>query len=126
MLYISQLIGQIGSVIDRLTLPAKEKRELEAEIKRLALSLEGSAVEGQSSVIREESRGNWLQRSWRPLIMITFATIIVAGTFTDLPLLAESSRFWDLLEIGLGGYVVGRSGEKIVTSLTESMSKRKK
>lgn len=49
--------------------------------------------------------------------MLVFAGIIFAGLFADVPLLAESSRFWDVLEIGLGGYVVGRSGEKIAASL---------
>lgn len=44
--------------------------------------------------------------------MLTFASVILIGTFTSLPILAETSRFWDLLEIGLGGYVVrGRVGK---------------
>ncbi len=30
------------------------------------------------------------------------------GDVYRLPLLADTSRFWDLLEIGLGGYIVGR------------------
>ena len=32
-------------------------------------------------------------------------------------MLADTSRFWDLLEIGLGGYVVGRSGEKMAGAI---------
>mgnify|MGYP006877977865 FL=1 len=50
--------------------------------------------------------------------MLVFALIVLVGTFTTLPILSETSRFWDLLEIGLGGYVVGRSGEKIMQALT--------
>ncbi|MFR7810433.1 MAG: hypothetical protein ACLU4N_14870 [Butyricimonas faecihominis] len=53
----------------------------------------------------EEARGNWLQRSWRPLVMLVFALIVLVGTFTTLP----SSPILPLLgfaEIGLGGYVV--------------------
>ena len=37
--------------------------------------------------------------------------------FTDLPMPEDTSRFWDLLEIGLGGYVVGRSGEKMAGAI---------
>ena len=50
--------------------------------------------------------------------MLTFATIILTGTFVSLPILADTSRFWDLLEIGLGGYVIGRGGEKILQTIT--------
>ena len=45
--------------------------------------------------------------------MLSFAGIVVVGVLFDLPLLAENSRLWDLLEIGIGGYVVGRSLEKM-------------
>ena len=71
-------------------------------------------MEARSEVLAEEVRGNWLQRSWRPLVMLTFALIVLVGTFTSLPILADTSRFWDLLEVGIGGYVMGGSGEKIL------------
>ena len=29
----------------------------------------------------------------------------------------NTSRFWDLLEIGIGGYVIGRSAEKVAGRL---------
>ena len=34
--------------------------------------------------------------------MLIFAVIVLIGTFTSLPMLADTSRFWDLLEIGVG------------------------
>ena len=56
--------------------------------------------------------------------MLTFASVILIGTFTSLPILAETSRFWDLLEIGLGGYVVGRSGEKMAEAIFKVKAKK--
>lgn len=103
----------MGEVIDRLTLPGREKKQLETDLLRVFVEWEQRVMEARSAVLVEEARGNWLQRSWRPLVMLTFAFIILIGIFTDLPLLADTSRFWDLLEIGLGGYLIGRSGEKI-------------
>ena len=111
---MKNVVGAVGEVIDRLTLPAREKRQLEADLLTLLAEYEKEMVRSRSAAVVEEARGNWLQRSWRPLVMLTFASVILIGTFTSLPLLADSSRFWDLLEIGLGGYVVGRSGEKIM------------
>ena len=114
---LTTLINAIGETVDRLTLPAREKRQLEAELTEKLRTHVEKLAEEQSSVLREEARGNWLQRSWRPLVMLTFAVIILVGTFTSLPILADSSRFWDLLEIGLGGYVIGRSGEKMLGAI---------
>lgn len=115
---LTTLINAIGETVDRLTLPAREKRQLEAELTEKLRTHVEKLAEEQSSVLREEARGNWLQRSWRPLVMLTFATIILTGTFVSLPTLADTSRFWDLLEIGLGGYVIGRGGEKILQTIT--------
>ena len=115
---VKNVVGAVGEVIDRLTLPAREKKQLETELFRVITECERQRMEAQASVIVEEVRGNWLQRSWRPLVMLTFALIVLMGTFVSLPILSDTSRFWDLLEIGLGGYVVGRSGEKMVQVLT--------
>ena len=115
---VTGIVSAVGEVIDRLTLPAREKKQLETELFRVITECERQRMEAQASVIVEEVRGNWLQRSWRPLVMLTFALIVLMGTFVSLPILSDTSRFWDLLEIELGGYVVGRSGEKMVQVLT--------
>ena len=114
---VVNMVNAIGELVGRLTLPASEKKELEAEIMKLMYEYEREIAEVQANVIQAEATGNWLQRSWRPLVMLTFAVIILVGTFTSLPILADSSRFWDLLEIGLGGYVIGRSGEKMLGAI---------
>ena len=93
-------------------------------MQELVYEREREMVEAQASVVRAEASGNWLQRSWRPLVMLTFAVIVLVGTFTSLPILADTSRFWDLLEIGLGGYVIGRSGEKMAEAIFKLKTKR--
>lgn len=74
----------------------------------------------QASVLNTELTGNWLQKSWRPILMFAIVFIIVnnyvffpyfPSTFKNLEL---PDHLWTLLEIGLGGYVVGRSVEKAV------------
>ena len=89
---IADVVNAISGVINGVTLPAREKKELQAEILRLVYEREREMIEARAGVIRAEATGNWLQRSWRPLVM-------------------------DLLEIGLGGYVVGRSGEKMAGAI---------
>ena len=115
---VKNVVSAVGEVIDRLTLPEREKRQLESDLLQVLAEWERARVEAQSAVLVEEAKGSWLQRSWRPLVMLVFAVIVLVGTFTNLPILDDTSRFWDLLEIGLGGYVVGRGGEKILQVFT--------
>ena len=111
---VKGIVGAVSELVDRLTLPAREKKQLETDLLKVFVEWEQRVMEARTEVLTEEARGNWLQRSWRPLVMLTFALIVLVGTFTSLPILADTSRFWDLLEIGIGGYVMGRSGEKIL------------
>jgi hypothetical protein len=75
-------------------------------------------AELQSKNLQTEMQGNWLQRSWRPLLMLSLVFIVVnnyillpyfPNVFTGLDL---PDHLWELLKIGVGGYVVGRSIEK--------------
>ena len=114
---VTNLVSAVGEIVDRLTLPGREKKPLDTDILRLLIAVEEKTISEQAASIREEARGNWLQRSWRPIVMLVFTLIILAGTFLNLPILADTSRFWDLLEIGLGGYIIGRGSEQLVSSL---------
>ena len=114
---VTNLVSAVGEIVDRLTLPGREKKQLETDILRLLIAVEEKTISEQAASIRVEARGNWLQRSWRPIVMLVFTLIILAGTFLNLPILADTSRFWDLLEIGLGGYIIGRGSEQLVSSL---------
>ena len=114
---VTNLVSAVGEIVDRLTLPGREKKQLETDILQLLIAVEEKTITEQAAAIREETRGNWLQRSWRPIVMLVFTMIILAGTFLNLPILADTSRFWDLLEIGLGGYIIGRGSEQLVSSL---------
>ena len=121
---ISGIVNSISELIGQLTLPAREKRELEIGFLKLIQELERELTQARAVAVQEEVKGNWLQRSWRPLVMLVFALIVLAGTFTTLPILSDTSRFWDLLEIGLGGYVIGRGGEKMAAAIFKLKAKK--
>ena len=120
---VTHLVSAVGDIVNRLTLPGREKKQLETDILRLLIAVEEKTISEQAAAIREEARGNWLQRSWRPIVMLVFTVIVLAGTFLNLPILSDTSRFWDLLEIGLGGYIIGRGGEQLVSSLFKRSQK---
>ena len=120
------LIPLLGNLLDKI-LP-DPKIAAEAKLKMMELAQSGQLAEFQAAadvVKAEASSANWLTSSWRPITMLVFVAIIGnnyllypylqlffhTGTVLQLP-----PDMWDLLKIGLGGYVVGRSLEKSVSA----------
>lgn len=102
----------------------EEASKREAELSIMLINQELEVFKTQAHVISTESRSeHFLVSAWRPITMLVFVFIIAnnyilapyIGLFfgvdvsLDLP-----PDMWDLLKIGLGGYVVGRSSEKAV------------
>ena len=70
-------------------------------------------------MIEAEARGGWLSNSWRPISMLVLLALIVGDSFGVLAFrLSEDA--WTLFQIGMGGYVVGRSAEKIVDKVKQN------
>lgn len=111
MKLLSGLVGDIGGIINSLSISSTEKKELETKMTQVVYSYAGELAQQQAEIVMKETQGNWLQRSWRPLVMLAFAGVVLLGTVVDIPYLENDSKFWNLIEIGLGGFVVGRSIE---------------
>lgn len=81
----------------------------------------------QAQIVQAEAQSqNWLASSWRPITMLTFVVLIVARWFGwAAPNLSEAEylKLWDIVQLGLGGYVIGRSVEKIIPSVAGAMKK---
>lgn len=115
-----ELTESVGGIIDNLSTSDREKLKAKAQLTEIVFSALNNLQNAQRDIILAEAKGNWLQRSWRPLVMLTFTLMIVVGGFTTIPYLADTSPFWVLLKIGLGGYVIGRSAEKIADNVTRN------
>jgi hypothetical protein len=97
--------------------------EMQAQLSVKVMEYEAKILKAQSDIIQAEANGqSWIQRNWRPITMLTFLALVVCDSFGLLEFrLADQA--WTLLQIGLGGYVVGRSAEKIVPKFTDAMRK---
>lgn len=118
---IGDTLDKAGGIVDNLTVSDDEKSEAKAKLTGIVTESLNTLQQLQADVLKVELSGNWLQRSWRPLVMLTFTAIIVIGAFKEIPYLEDNSPFWTLLEIGLGGYVIGRSVEKVASKVTENI-----
>lgn len=129
---ILPILGNIGSQIAKNIFPdpADETKRMEAERQfQLAIMAQAQAIEQAAAQIvhAEAASQHWLAANWRPLTMLTFVALIVARWFGwAAPNLAEAEylALWDIVQLGLGGYVIGRSVEKVVPAIAEAMQKR--
>jgi len=127
---ITSIFKPAADVVDALHTSEEERLQVKAKLFELQTQLtskmldyEARLVEAQTKVISAEAQGeSWLQRCWRPITMLTFLGLVVLDTL-GLTAFRLSQEAWTLLQIGLGGYVVGRSAEKIVPKVTDVMRK---
>lgn len=111
------VIKDIGNVIDNLFTNDEERIRAKNEIFKVIQEKELELQKMQTDIIIAEAQGNWLQRSWRPILMLAFGFIVIYVKFIaplfDLRIPELENEFWNLLQLGIGGYVIGRSAEKI-------------
>ena len=129
---VLSLIGQIFKpamdMIDNVHTSTEEKLIQKAQLLELqttflteALEYETEQLKSKTAIIMAEAQSaSWLARSWRPITMLTFLVLVVADSFGWLPF-RLASQAWTLLQIGLGGYVVGRSAEKVTGGITRAL-----
>ena len=102
---------------------AKIEGELTAQLWANAHQLNAAAAE----IIKTEANSQHvLAAVWRPVVMLTFAGLIVARWFGwAAPNLSEAEyiKLWSIVEFGLGGYVVGRSVEKIAGPIATALKR---
>ncbi len=127
---IAGIFRPFADLVDNVHTSTEEKQamrnklaEIVAAVELQVLELSKQLITAQQAVITAEANGqSWLQRNWRPLTMVNFLILINLDYFGVLnhPL---SERVWDVITWGLGGYVVGRSAEKVAGSLKDALSK---
>jgi len=121
---------QVGDVIDNLFTSDEERIKAKNEIFKVLQEKELELQKMQTDIILAEAKGNWLQRSWRPILMLSFGFIIIYTKFisqlsSHLVTPELEPEFWNLLDIGIGGYVIGRSAEKIADKVSPIFKNKK-
>lgn len=137
--FISNIFTPVAEFIDNVHTSDEERLTLQAHLKTIEAGVNGKIIElqakvleyeikvlaAQSSVIKAEALGqSWIQRNWRPVTMLTFLALVVLDSF-DLLASRLAGPAWTLLEIGLGGYVIGRSLEKTAPAILQAIKANK-
>lgn len=132
---VLNLIGQIfkpaTELIDNLHTSTEEKLaqkavllQLQTDFLKEGLQYEQEQLKQKAAIIMAETKSeSWITRNWRPLTMLTFLALVVLDQTGQLAFrLADEA--WTLLQMGLGGYVVGRSVEKVTPAVMDVFRKK--
>lgn len=124
---LAALAPILNQIIGNLFPDPTEKAKAEAEMMRQLLASQAEIEKATSEIIKTEAASeHWLAANWRPITMLTFVCLIVARWFGwAAPNLTEPEylKLWSIVEIGIGGYVIGRSFEKVVPTVASAMKK---
>jgi Holin of 3TMs, for gene-transfer release len=126
---VSMLVkGPLSSIIDAYVADVELRRKLKADLEASLLDHLAKSQELQQTIVLAEIKSDqWLAANWRPILMLVLMGFLllvglviptldwIAGhpipyqpRWNELP-----SGFWDFLSVGVGGYIGGRSLEKI-------------
>jgi len=130
MNFLGMILPGLFRVIEELVPDEDERNRLKVGLQSQLLQQQTELIRQQGQVVQAEARSqSWITRNWRPITMLTFVFIITYRVFFG-PLIAAifgipvetlvlpmdpaiEGEFFNLVTLGLTGYVIGRSGESI-------------
>lgn len=121
-------VGPILDIVRRVVPDSEEQARLEHQLRSAAMESDARFAEAQAKVVAQEAKGNKLQRSWRPVLMYLLMGVLIWHMmflpFIAFALGAELTQIvglsvvpdtvWTLLIVGMGGYIGGRTLEKVM------------
>lgn len=130
-------VDSVFSGIDSIHTSEEEKLKIKAIVTAAAADAKlemarigEQVIAHQASIIKAEvGEGNWLTASWRPLLMLSFGFVILWAVIAPtlgaqaIDLEGIPDRFWNLMIVGIGGYVGGRTIEKVGPAIAAALKK---
>ena len=123
---VAPLAKILFSTIEK-SVPDKDLQEkLKAQLQTQLMQSHTQELTAAAKIIEAEAKAGWFASSWRPLLMYVLIFILVWNyvigpvikVFTGAIISFElPGDVWTLLNVGLGGYVVGRSAESVARTM---------
>ena len=124
-IFTGKAVDAIGSVVDNVSTSDEEKTQLKNELSSIVLDHTSNIITSQKEVIIAETQSeSWLTRSWRPITMLTFVAMLVlrwTGITPQVMPIELEAQVFDIIQFGLGGYVVGREITKVADKVTKNI-----
>lgn len=138
---IASIFKPAVKLVDELHTSDEERLKYKAQtldtyVKAIEVGLqyEQEALDKKAEIIKAEAQSQFkLAAVWRPVTMLGFLAVVMnnyvlvpyLGAFGfEVPAVPIGDEMWQLLQIGIGGYIVSRGAEKIAPSIVESLKKK--
>ncbi|WP_110642586.1 3TM-type holin [Salinicola sp. CPA57] len=119
---LGAVVSPILDIVDKAVTDKDEAARIKAVITRELITERSKSLDARMQVVLAEANGeSWLQRNWRPLLMLVIVAIVgnnyllapylgaMFGVGLTLPL---PQSLWDLMTLGVGGYIAGQTAER--------------
>jgi hypothetical protein len=130
MLPIIQAVAPLAKIlfntVDKAVADKDLAAKLKADLQTQMLQSHTQELTAAAKIIEAEAKAGWFASSWRPLLMYVLIFILVWNYvlgpvilffFKAVITITLPGDVWTLLQIGLGGYVVGRSAESVARTM---------
>jgi hypothetical protein len=123
------LLPVLGDLFKRWFPDPAEAAKAQQDMVMALLAQQASLNAAAGDIIKAEAQSeHWLAACWRPILMLTFGALIVARWLGwSAPGISEAEvlKLWDIVQLGLGGYVIGRSIEKVAPQIAAAVAPRR-
>ena len=123
---LAPILSKVFDVVDKSIADKDLAAKLKAELNTQLIQSGTEELKASARIIEAESKAGLFSSSWRPLLMYVLIAILIWNYILSPIILlifhvnsqvVLPTDVWTVLQIGLGGYVVGRSGESIARTL---------
>lgn len=124
---LTSLIGGIGSFFGGLFgFKGEQAKTVQSafDVLKSVNDVDGQSITATANALSAIlTQGSWLERNWRPFLMILLIVIVGCWFFGivppnfDAPISPMMDRVLTMLTIGVGGYIPCRTVEKIFTQM---------
>ena len=130
---LTPILSKVFDVVDKSIADKDLAAKLKAELNTQLIQSGTEELKASARIIEAESKAGWFASSWRPLLMYVLIAILIWNYILSPIILlifhvnsqvVLPTDVWTVLQIGLGGYVVGRSGESIARTLANRPSNK--
>ena len=133
--FVSGIFKPAADLIDNLHTSVEEKLALKAQMLGVqtaflskTLALEAEILQAKSSILLAEIKSDsWVTRNWRPIVMLSLAGSTLAYWFGLTPDGIDNEivlSMFNLVKIGIGGYIASRGAEKVIPKIVEALKAR--
>jgi hypothetical protein len=141
---ISNIFDPAAKLIDDVHTSTDEKLAAKAQLMLIQAEAVSKALEYEKQIagmqrdiiVAETKTDSWLTRTWRPIVMLSLAGSALAYWFGLTPTdpvtglstipLEIVNRMFSLVQLGVGGYIAGRSVEKVAPKIVDAFKQKDK